>query len=556
MTEPLIPALMKPLLDQGFQAGALKLWIIPVALLGLFGVRGAASFCAQYLLALMSNRTMHRLRTQLFLRLQNAHPSLYSSSTSSSLINTVVYEVQIGTNLLVNALLSLIKDSLTLLALVAYLLFLNWQLTLIVVAVFPFVAWVMKVLSKRLHALSKSTQTATDELAYVVEENVLAYRTIRLHNAHASQSARFDALNTRLKHLAMKSTVAHSAMTPVTQLLAAVALSAVICIALWQSASSGSTVGGFVAFTTAMLMLVAPMKHLSEVAGPVTRGFTAIERGLDLLELTITETGGTHKPSGRLSSASIAFKNVSVRYPSSQTQALTHLNLIINAGETVAFVGPSGSGKTTLANTLARFVDASEGEILVDGVDVRQWDLAALRSHMAFVSQDVVMLSGTVAENVALGEAVDRKRAQSAIELAHLGEYVAQLALGMDTQVGHNALTLSGGQRQRLAIARAIYKDAPILVLDEATSALDAQSEQAVKEALQTLTKGRTTLVIAHRFSTIEHASRIVVMEGGKIAEMGSHAQLMQLQGVYFRLRQLDGRAVSAASPHAHLAAS
>jgi ATP-binding cassette, subfamily B, bacterial MsbA len=542
LTEPLIPALMQPLLDRGFQAGKLALWTVPVALLGLFAIRGLAGFCAQYCLAAMSNRTMLSLRKQLFDVLQNAHPSLFAGTTASALVNTVVYEVQVGATLLVNALLSLLKDSLTLLALMGYLLYLNWKLTIIVLAVFPAVALVMKLLSKRLHRITKASQAATDQLAYVVEENVLAHRTVRLHHAQASQAQRFDALNQRLRSLAMKSTIANSAMTPLTQMLAAIALSGVICVALWQSSSSGTTVGGFVAFTTAMLMLIAPIKHLSEVAGPITRGLAAIERGLDLMEHTRAEQGGTFVPPVLPSRGDVKFDNVHVRYPNSETDALRALSLHISPGETVALVGSSGSGKTTLVNLLARFVDITQGQISVDGTDIRQWDLDVLRQQLAFVSQDVVMLNDTIAANVALGQEQDLGRIHAALAAANLTDYVEALPLGIESVVGHNAGQLSGGQRQRLAIARAIYKNAPILVLDEATSALDTESEQAVKLAMQRLAVGRTTIIVAHRFSTIEHADRIVVMGRGAILETGTHAQLIALQGVYAKLYRMGSQ--------------
>ncbi len=539
LTEPLIPALMQPLLDRGFSAGKLALWTVPVALIGLFALRGIAGFCAQYSLATMSNRAMVSLRDKLFDTVQNAHPSLFAGTSASALVNTVVYEVQVGANLLVNALLSLVKDSLTLAALMGYLLYLNWKLTLIVFAIFPAVVLVMKVLSKRLHRITKASQSATDELAYVVEENVLAYRAVRLHHAQTGQAQRFGLLNQQLRRLAMKSTVANSAMTPMTQMLAAVALSAVICVALWQSSSSGTTVGGFVAFTTAMLMLIAPIKHLSEVAGPVTRGLAALERGLDLMDSTPRESSGNYTAHVASKLGGLSLEHVTVRYTNSERDALQDISLTIQPGETIALVGSSGSGKTTLVNLLPRFVDASAGKVLMGGIDIREWNLDALRQQLSFVSQDVVMLNDTVAANVALGQTPDPARVYAALQAANLSEHVASLAQGIDTSVGHNASQFSGGQRQRLAIARAVYKNAPILVLDEATSALDTESEQAVKSALQTLMRGRTTLIIAHRLSTIEHADRIVVMGHGKVLEAGSHTELLAQQGAYARLHRL-----------------
>jgi subfamily B ATP-binding cassette protein MsbA len=537
ITEPMIPALMKPLLDRGFQGGSLSLWMVPVALMGLFTVRGVAGFVAQYSLAHMANHAMVALRARLFSRLLDAPMTMFGQTSASTLSNTVVYEVQTGTMLLVNAMMSLIKDSLTLVALMAYLLYINWKLTLIVLVIFPGVALVMKVLSRRLHRITQASQQATDRLAYVVEENVLAHRVVRLHEAQQAQGERFDRLNRELRRLAMKSTIAASAMTPLTQLLAAAALSAVICTALWQSSTSGITVGGFASFVTAMLMLIAPIKHLSESATPITRGLAAVERGLDLIDETSSEREGTHEAAR--ARGELVLDKVSVRYAGSSREALDAISLRVEPGQTVALVGSSGSGKTTLVNLLPRFIEPNGGRITLDGVELREWKLGALRRQFSFVSQDVVMFNDSVAANVTLGLTMDRERIAQALEAANLGAYIASLPLGVDTVVGHNATQLSGGQRQRLAIARALYKDAPIVVLDEATSALDAESEQAVKTALQRLMAGRTTLIIAHRLSTIEHADRILVMGGGKIVEEGSHAGLLRSNGHYARLYNL-----------------
>jgi subfamily B ATP-binding cassette protein MsbA len=551
-TEPLIPALFKPLLDEGFAEKSLPLWWVPTAVIGIFLVRGVAFFVSQYALARIANDGMKALREALFQRLIQAEMSLFSQQSASALSNTLVYEVQSGATQLIAALLGLSRDGFTLLALIAYLLFLNWKLTLVVFVVVPGSAWVMQVLSKRLYGLTRDSQAATDELAYVVEENVLAHRIVRLHGAQASQESRFQKLSQRLRSLALKSTIASAAMSPLTQLMAAVALSSVLVIALVQSrtGSHGATVGGFVAFITAMLMLVSPIKRLADIATPITRGLAALERGLTLLEeVEVEQEGRSHNQTGQASQphASLAlpetieFDNVTVQYTGDTPAALKNFSLKIRPGETVAFVGPSGSGKSTLANLLPKFVLPSQGLIKLNGLDVNQWSLSELRSQFAMVSQDVVMLNDTVAANIALGQAVDRQRVADCLNAANLTAHIERLPQGMDTVLGHNATQLSGGQRQRLAIARALYKNAPVLILDEATSALDNESERLVQEALQNLMKGRTTLIIAHRLSTIEHADRVVVMAHGEIIEQGPHLSLLNAGGAYARLHHKGG---------------
>lgn len=535
LTEPLMPALMKPLLDRGFTQGQLALWMVPAFIILLFAVRGVAQFVSQYALARIANEGMQRLRRVLFDRLLVAELGLFSRQSASALSNTVVYEVQTGGVLLVQALLGLSRDGFTVIALLLYLLYLNWKLTLVVALLVPGTAWIMKVLSKRLYRLTRLGQEATDELAYVVEENVLAHRMVRLHGAQPGQLERFERLSHSLNRLAVKSTIASAAMTPLTQLFAAVALSIVVMIALWQSGEQGLTVGGFVAYITAMLMLIAPIRRLADMANPITRGLAALERGLGLIDDTASETEGAYEIAR--ANGHIELRNVRVAYREDAAPALDGLTLTVRPGEVVALVGPSGSGKTTLVNLLPRFVLPTSGQVLLDGQDVAGWKLSSLRAQFALVSQDVVMLNDTLAANVALGQAIDRERVQRCVEAANLANHVAGLPQGIDTVLGHNATQLSGGQRQRLAIARALYRDAPVLLLDEATSALDTESERLVQEALQRLMQGRTTLIVAHRLTTIQHADRIVVMDHGHIVEQGSHAQLMAADGLYARLQ-------------------
>jgi subfamily B ATP-binding cassette protein MsbA len=536
-TEPFVPALLKPLLDRGFQKDSFSLWLVPITLMLLFTLRGLSGFLAQFALAKVTNDGLLQLRKAMFDKLLSARLTLFADQSSSAIANTVVYEVFNGSSLLINAIMKLARDLLTLLALIGYLVYLNWKLTLIVALLFPAVAFVIQILSKRLYRLTKESQTATDNLAYVVEENVMAHRDVRLHGAQASQASRFEVLSNSLRRLSMKSTAAYAGMSAITQVLAAMALSAVISIALLQSAESTTTVGGFVAFVTAMLLLIAPVKGLSDAATPVTRGLAALERGLDLMDLTQDETSGSFVKARAC--GDIEFSNASVLYKSDAIPALQQLRFSIKAGETLAVVGASGSGKTTLVNLLPRFVEMSSGTVTLDGQDIRTWDLTCLRSQLAFVSQHVVMLNSSIAVNVALGQPIDRARVMECLSAANLASFLSELPDGLDTVLGHNAMQLSGGQRQRLAIARALYKDAPILVLDEATSALDTESELAVQEAIKRLAANRTSLIIAHRLSTVQHADRIIMMDAGQIIESGTHSELVAKNGAYAHLYRL-----------------
>ncbi len=552
--------LMVPLVDRNFKAvpGASSLldtahpplWLIPVALIVLFLVRGVAGFVTDYTLAWAANHATLKLRLQLFARLLDAHPQLFGARSASSLINTVVYEVLAGVSTLVSAAQTVLKDSFTVIALLGWMLWTNWLLTLFMAAVVPAVGITMRLYGKRMHRITQQSQVAVDQLGYIVEENVMAWRMVRLHGVQDVQRGRFDQASRALRRLLMKTTVASATVTPITQLFTAFAIASVIAVALWQSRGGESGMGTFVAFITAAIAVAQPLRRLTDVSTTITRGVVAIERGLDLIHQTPLETGGSYVPESNRARGALSLHGVTLHYGGPEAAghtpaALDGVELDIRAGETVALVGPSGAGKTSLVNLLPRFIDPTGGTLKLDGVPLSQWNLHSLREQFALVSQDVVLFNDTIAANVCFGAPADEARIRSALLAANLGGFVDSLPQGANTMIGHNGTQLSGGQRQRLAIARAIYKDAPILILDEATSALDSESERLVQQALETLLKGRTSIVIAHRLSTIERADRIVAMQAGRVVEQGSHAELLAHGGLYARLHALQFRTES-----------
>ena len=536
--EPAIPALLKPLLDQGFNSKTLPLWMLPTAVIGLFMLRSLASYLADVALAKIAQTNLENLRTEMFASISFADLRLFRDKAATSLANTVVYEATNGAVLLLQSVITVVKDSLTLLALGGFLVYLNWQLSLIVMLVFPVVAITMRAISKRVYNLTKTQQRMVDELAYTVEESVLAHKEIRIQNAQEQQKKRFEGVNGALRRVAMQSAIAGSAVAPITNLFGSIALSTVITIAVLQSQTNHLSAGGFVGFVTAMLMMIAPIKHLSDVSSTITRGIVAAERAIDLVENVQGETGGEF--ASPRAAGQIDFQQVSVHYPGASEAALDNVSLHVSPGQFIALVGLSGSGKTTLANLLPRFVGSSAGAVHLDRVDIKEWSLPALRSQFALVGQNVVMFHDTVLNNIALGQPVDRDRALEALQAANLAERIQELPLGLDTVLGHNAGILSGGERQRLAIARAIYKDAPILILDEATSALDTDTDSLVQASLRTAMRGRTTIAIAHRLSTIKDADCIYVLGRGRILQQGTHEELMEKGGAYLEFIRLS----------------
>ncbi|BEI45015.1 MULTISPECIES: lipid A export permease/ATP-binding protein MsbA [unclassified Polynucleobacter] len=548
-SETSIPALMKPLLDDGF-SGKMndQLWLVPVFLVGLAIVRSGAQFLSNYLLTKVISNILLKLREQMFARLLRAKTEYFQKTTASNLINAVVFEVNNVLSIMGGMLISLVRDLLTVIGLMGYLLYLNWRLTLVVFVIFPIIAYVMSKINKRLRSLNRQQQSMTSELAYVVEEAAAGHKIVKVHGGEDYEMRRFMEKAEQLRKFTLKAAVAGGLNQPITQLVASMALSVVLVIAIMQSASQGVTVGSFAAFITAMLLIVSPLKHLADINQPLQRGLTAAEMIFQLIDQPVEEEKAQTSNLKRLEKAQgeIRFEDLSFSYNQDEGRkdALRNINLTVKPGEVIAFVGPSGGGKSTLVNLLPRFYQPKSGRILLDQIPIEEIVLTDLRKQIAFVSQDVILFNDTIAANVAYGSStgddIDRGRVIEALEAANLSNLLSELPDGIDTPIGDNGNRLSGGQRQRLAIARAIYKDAPILILDEATSALDSESERQVQEALDRLMAGRTTLVIAHRLSTIEHADHIAVLDHGEIVEYGPHRELIAKNGLYAGLHRLQ----------------
>ncbi|MGK5050942.1 lipid A export permease/ATP-binding protein MsbA [Janthinobacterium sp. RB2P8] len=539
-TEPLLPYALKLLLDNGFGGKVdFSFWLVPLIVIGIFAMRGASTFASSYLMSYVSTRILNELRRRMFASMLNLPIDFYNTHTVGKVINSIMFEVQQIIEMVTKVFTSIVRSSLTVLGLLAWLLYLNWVLTLVTLVLLPLLTIVVRTTGKRLKKLNRDSLAVNAELTQVIEETTRAQQVIKIFGGQDYEKARFEERAEQLRRYSMRMTTTFSATVPITQVITAAAVALVIVMALFQSEQGQITVGGFVSFITAMLMLLTPLKQLAEVNGPLQRGMAAAEEVFQLIDKTPERTGG--KPLAGRSKGRIEFKDVSFAYPGHPEPALQHIDLSIAPGQTVAFVGMSGGGKSTLVSLLPGFYSASSGEILLDGQNIDAIALTSLRSQIAMVSQQVVLFDDTLAANIAYGDAApDRQRVEAAAAAAFLSDVIDGLPDGLETRLGDNGSRLSGGQRQRVAIARAIYKDAPILILDEATSALDTEAERAVQAALEHLMQGKTTLVIAHRLSTIERADRIVVLSHGKIMETGNHQQLLDANGAYANLHRLQ----------------
>ena len=540
-TEPLFPALLKPLLDGSFMKRDQSVsYLMPFALVGIFLLRGVLTFVSSYAMSWVSNRVILDLRAVLFHRLLQLPSSYFENNSSGALLSKIAYDVSGVSAAATSVLTVLVRDSLSVLGLLIWLFYLNWKLTLLTLIVVPAVAIVIKLTSKRLRRMSTESMRAMGDVTHVLEESIECQKVVKVFGGQRYEESRFGRANQELRGFSMRQSVAASLTAPMVQLFAAIALAVIVGIALKQSESDQFTVGEFVSFITAMLMLLAPLKHLSDINAPLQRGLASAESVFSVLdEKPEADTGTVELPRAK---GELRFEDLGFTYSGSSRPAIERIDLAINPGETVALVGQSGSGKSTLVSLLPRFYDPTRGRILLDGHDLRDLKLASLRGNIAMVSQDVALFNDTVAANIAYGSmsGATREQVEAAAKAAHATEYIREMPQGFETMIGENGVKLSGGQRQRLAIARALLKNAPVLILDEATSALDSESERYVQEALKTLMQGRTTIVIAHRLSTVEHADRIVVMSRGLVAEVGTHAELLARDGLYAKLYRIQ----------------
>ena len=534
-------SLLKPLLDEGFgSAESDFLRTLPLIIFAMMFIRGVSSFVSTYCLSWVSGNVVMEIRRKIFSHFMHMPVSFFDKEQTGALLSRITYDSEQVSAATSKALVSIVREGASIIGLLTLMFWNSWQLSLVLFAVAPLVAWAVSIVSKRFRKISKNMQTSMGHVASSAEQMLKGHKVVLTYGGQDLEKHRFDKVSNQMRQQSMKLVTAQAAANPIIQMIASVAIVVVLVLASVDSIKAELTPGTFTVVFSAMFGLLRPLKALTNVTSEFQRGMAASTTLFGLMDLDTEQNTGTLKP--ETVSGDVAVKDVTFTYEGAEKAALDNVSFNIPKGKTVALVGRSGSGKSTIANLFTRFYDVDSGSIELDGHDIRDYELKNLREHFALVSQSVHLFNDTVANNIAYAaeDKYTREQIEHAAKLAHASEFIEGMENGIDTVVGENGASLSGGQRQRIAIARALLRDAPVLILDEATSALDTESERAIQSALEELQKDKTVLVIAHRLSTIEQADEILVVDDGQIVERGPHAELIAHDGAYAQLHRIQ----------------
>lgn len=543
ITEPAVPALLQPMLDGAFiEQDPWLIKVMPLLFVGLFIIKGIAAYISGAALHAVANKVILDLREQMYARIIACPIQFFDAHTSGSLVSKFTFDVIQVKDACTAALTVLIRDSLAVIGLVCWMLYMDWQLALIALISAPFIIAVVTIIKKRLRKMSRRVQQSMGDINHTLQESIGGIRLIKLNADYENKQKQFYKIIKQNYASVMKFSMAAVISSPAVQVIVAIFLSIIIYVATQRALEGNLSVGEFMSFVGAMAMLLGPLKRLVAVNEYIQRGLAAAESVFTMLDEPIEDIQNQSHTTDERLQGNIIIKSLEFHYPQSDKASLNGISLEVKAGETIALVGSSGAGKSTLISLLAGFYKVQEGMVFVDGEDLSSMSLNKLRANVALVSQDVFLFNDTVRKNIALGSVndVDDATFNDVISAAHANDFINELPDKLDTVIGSGGVRLSGGQQQRLAIARALLKDAPILILDEATSALDSVSERHIQLALEEAQKGRTCIVIAHRLSTIENADRVVVMDSGKIVEIGTHRELLDKQGVYAQMHKIQ----------------
>ncbi|ARR49493.1 lipid A ABC transporter ATP-binding protein/permease MsbA [Photobacterium damselae subsp. damselae] len=542
--DTLMLSMLKPLLDESFggfdKLDSDFLTMMPIYLIGLMIVRGLSGFVSTYCLSWVSGNVVMNLRRRLFNHFMKMPVSFFDQEASGALLSRITYDSEQVASATSSALVSMVREGASIIGLMALMFWNSWQLSAILLVIAPVVAISIRIVSKRFRKISRNMQEAMGSVTSSAEQMLKGHKVVLSYGGQEVEKQRFDQVSNLMRRQTMKLVSAQAIANPVIQLIASLALVVVLVLANSESLRAELTPGTFAVVFGAMFGLMRPLKALTNVTSQFQRGMAACHTLFELMDLETEKDNGTHQVDTVRGDVSV--KNVTFTYPTKDTPALRNVSFELPAGKTIALVGRSGSGKSTIANLMTRFYDIDSGEIQLDGINICDYELFNLREHVAVVSQNVHLFNDTIANNIAYasGDKYSREDIERAATLAHAMDFVKDMDNGLDTVIGENGVSLSGGQRQRIAIARALLRNAPILILDEATSALDTESERAIQAALDELQKDRTALVIAHRLSTIEKADQILVVDEGEIIERGTHDELIALDGAYAQLHRIQ----------------